>query len=123
MDPVARFKVGLMLTLLAAGAAPAGVQAAAHDRVLARGREIAAGQCVACHVVMDDQKIEPLLSPPAPAFRDIANRPDTTAPLLSKFVRTTHWDLKSLPMQMPSPQLSPADTRAVVQYILSLRRQ
>ncbi|HTY48858.1 MAG TPA: cytochrome c [Steroidobacteraceae bacterium] len=121
MDFNAGFKGGVIAALLAALAVPALAQAGAHERAIERGHHIAANQCAACHVVVPGRHTEPLLSPPAPAFVDIANRPGTTAQSLSKFVRTTHWDLQSLPMQMPTPELTPPEVNAVVQYILSLR--
>ena len=119
MDRNACFKGGWMLALLVV--VPAGVRAGAQERAIERGRHIATNQCAACHVVIPGQRNEPLLSPPAPPFADIANRPDTTAQSLGRFIRTTHWDLKSIPMQMPSPELSPPEINAVAQYILSLR--
>jgi cytochrome c551/c552 len=58
---------------------------------------------------------------PAPSFQSIADRPGTNEKSLRHFVATTHWDLKSVPITMPSQELSKADTTAVVRYILSLQ--
>jgi mono/diheme cytochrome c family protein len=86
-----------------------------------RGEQIAQGQCSACHVVADKQEYPPLLKEPAPSFQSIADRPETSEKTLRQFVATTHWDLKTVPITMPNPELSKADTAAVIRYILSLK--
>ena len=93
----------------------------AHHRASTRGEEIARALCSACHVVSSDQEFPPLLAKPAPSFRDIANRPGSSASGLEHFIATTHWDVESVPMTMPNPGLSEADTAAVVSFILSQR--
>jgi hypothetical protein len=72
-------------------------------------------------VVAADQEFIPLLRPPAPSFKDIANRPDTTAKSVRHFVTSTHWDMNSLPLQMPSPMLSDTEASAVARYMMTLR--
>jgi mono/diheme cytochrome c family protein len=93
-----------------------------HVSELERGEHIARLVCSACHVVASDQEFPPLLRPPAPSFDEIANRPATDAQAVGKFVATTHWDMKTLPMQMPNPMLSKKQTAAVARYLVSLRR-
>lgn len=93
------------------------------DPVLARGEQIARQVCSACHVVAGDQEFPPLLHSREPSFREIANRPTTTQESIQKFITTTHWDQKTIPMTMPDPMLRPEQAVAVSRYIMSLRRQ
>lgn len=113
--------VGLALLLLALSvrAAPPNT---ANSAMLARGAAVAENQCSACHVVAQNQENPPLLRNPAPSFEEIANRSGSSEKQLRHFVSGTHWDLKTLPMTMPNPELSPKDTTAVVRYIMSLRK-
>jgi mono/diheme cytochrome c family protein len=101
---------------------PAGAAEPRRDPVLARGEHIARFECSACHVVAKDQEFPVLLNKPAPAFSEIANRPDTTLGTLRNFITMTHWDLQTIPMSMPSTNLSREDVTAVARYILSLRQ-
>jgi mono/diheme cytochrome c family protein len=93
-----------------------------HDAALQRGEHIARLVCSACHVVAADQEFPPLLRPPAPSFEEIANRPDASVETVRRFVIETHWDMKTLPAQMPNQMLSKAEATAVARYLLSLRR-
>jgi len=86
-----------------------------------QGEKIAQQICSACHVVAKDQEFSPILDPPAPSFQEIANRPGTNAATIRRFVATTHWDTKTLPMRMPSPMLLDQQIDAVTKYLLSLR--
>jgi len=95
--------------------------AAASTPELARGEHIARLICSACHVVAVDQEFPPLLNQPTPSFAQIANRPETTAQSLQRFVTTTHWNAGELPLTMPNPMISKADAQAVARYIVSLR--
>lgn len=63
------------------------------------------------------------MDPPAPSFKEIANRPVTTVQSVRHFVLTTHWDPPyNLPLRMPSPMLLPNDADDVAKYVLSLRK-
>jgi mono/diheme cytochrome c family protein len=86
-----------------------------------RGERVAQEQCSACHVVAKRQQFPLLLKQPAPSFQGIADRPETSEMKLREFLATTHWDLKTVPITMPSPHLSDADSAVVVRYILSLK--
>jgi len=86
-----------------------------------QGEKIAKQICSACHVVAKDQEFPPILDPPAPSFQEIANRPGMNAATIRRFVATTHWDTKTLPMRMPSPMLLDRQIDAVAKYLLSLR--
>jgi mono/diheme cytochrome c family protein len=101
------------VTAVHAGDPPAGSAAA-------RGESIARMVCSACHVVASDQP-PGRLPAEAPRFSEIANRPGTNEQALRKFIATTHWDMKSVPVTMPNPMLTDEQVRDVSRYILSLR--
>lgn len=82
------------------------------------GRQIALDICAACHAV--GQQSEPILKPPAPPFRDIANEPDASFASLKAFLITTHAKVSSSPT-MPNPFLTDDRLADVVSYILSFR--
>ena len=109
--------VGLMVSV--SGLAPAAP--ATPSAQLRRGEEIAQARCSACHVVADKQEFQPLLEQPGPTFVSIANRAQVSEETLRHFITTTHWDQKTVPVTMPNPELSKADTVAVIRYILSLK--
>jgi mono/diheme cytochrome c family protein len=87
-----------------------------------RGEQIAQERCSACHVVAEKQEYPPLLKEPGPSFQSIANRPEKSRETVRKFVATTHWDLRSVPVTMPNPELSRAEALAVISYIFSLKK-
>ena len=93
------------------------------DPALARGEQIARQKCAACHVVAGDQKFPPVSRSREPSFREIASRPTTTQASVQKFITTTHWDHKRIPITMPDPKLTPEEAVAVSGYIMSLRKQ
>jgi len=114
----------LLLALLLAGGAQAANQvgcAEAGAAALARGRHLAQLLCGACHVVAQDQEFPPYLKQPTPSFYEIAARPQTNSSSLRRFLTSTHWDEKSIPMRMPNPLLTEEQTRMLSQYILCLR--
>lgn len=94
---------------------------AAPDPMIAKGEQLAQLICSACHIVAHNQQFSPILREPAPSFEEIANRPDTSEKSLREFLKTTHWDNKTLPMTMPDPMLVAEQRQAVARYILSLR--
>jgi mono/diheme cytochrome c family protein len=104
---------------LAAIAAPA---LAATAGSISAGRQTALNVCSACHVVAAKQEFEPLLVQKTPSFQEVADRPDTTAASLRRFITKTHWDEKTLPMTMPQQMLLDQQTNDVIAYILSLRK-
>lgn len=108
--------------LLAVGAAAAHADPQP-DTGLARGEHIARSVCSACHYVADNQEFPPLMNPPAPSFKEIANRSGTTLSGVRHFVTTTHWDPPySLPLKMPDLMLMPGEADDVARYLLSLRK-
>jgi mono/diheme cytochrome c family protein len=119
---MSRLTIRLMLLGPALAAAAVAQGTTRTERQAQRGEQIAQAQCSACHIVAEHQQFMPLLREPAPSFESIANRPDTTEKSLRHFVATTHWDLKTVPITMPDPELSRDDTTAIIRYILTLRR-
>ena len=85
------------------------------------GEELALRRCSICHVVIADPRYRPALNPPAPSFQTIAADPHTTADSLRRFIATTHWDERTIPMTMPAQDLRPDEIDAVVSYVLSKR--
>jgi cytochrome c551/c552 len=114
-----RGSLRLLLNALACVIASAPLHAAGASPV-ARGEGVARNVCAACHVVARDQP-PPLLSQVATSFSEIANRPGVSEQSLRKFILTTHWDGKTVPVTMPNPMLTAEQARAVARYILSLR--
>lgn len=90
---------------------------------IARGRHLAQLLCGACHLVAQDQEFPPYLKQSTPSFFEIAAQPQTNARSLRRFLTTTHWDEKTIPMRMPNPLLTAEQTRALTHYILCLRSE
>lgn len=113
--------VGIGLAVLASGWAHA--DSPQRGPGLERGAHVARLVCSACHVVADDQEFPPLLNPPAPSFKTIANRRSTTLEGVKHFVLTTHWDPPyDMPLRMPNPLLLSAEADDVARYLMSLRK-
>ncbi len=86
-----------------------------------KGRHLAILLCTACHIVAPEQPYEPTLDPPAPSFEAIAERRDVNAESLQHFLATTHQGLDN-PNGMPNPGLADFQAKAIVAYLLSLRK-
>jgi mono/diheme cytochrome c family protein len=119
MPPITSFGLPLIFALLA------GTDATAQDskapQVIKAGRAVALHVCAACHTVSAGPQMKPYRSPPAPNFSEIANRPDTSAERLLAFLRTRH---QSVPdwREMPAVKTTDEQDRAVVAYIMGLRK-
>jgi len=85
------------------------------------GRHLALFACTGCHVVSTDQPFKPIYvgSPHPPDFKDIANKPRVTADSLERYLQA----LPAVPEKqgMPNMDLTSAQLRDVVAFILSLR--
>lgn len=106
------------------GAMTGALVAPAHAREaddVAAGRALSLRLCTACHQVEPGQEMTPLLRPPAPSFRAIANRPGVTGDSLRRFLRETHSSLKST-TEMPNPALTDEQIRRASAFLMSLRR-
>jgi mono/diheme cytochrome c family protein len=119
-DEVSTYILSLRQGPAPSSAPPARLTRAA--RQVQKGEYVALKLCSYCHVVSSDARYRPTLDQRTPSFQDIANDPKTTAASLRRFISTTHWDEKTIPMTMPDQALEPDHTTDVVQYILALRR-
>lgn len=77
-----------------------------------KGLQYAVEFCTQCHAVRPAQPRSPL--PEAPRFEDVANAPGMTAISLTAWFQTSH-------PTMPNIVMTDAQTRDVIQYILSLK--
>jgi mono/diheme cytochrome c family protein len=75
------------------------------------GARLAREVCAACHVVSDDQMVDPGIGP---WFIDVAQHPATTALSLRAFLQTPHAD-------MPDLILTREETDDIIAYILTLK--
>lgn len=83
------------------------------------GRRVARSICSACHIVEAGQNA-PKLTPPAPSFQSIAQRPSVSGESIQAYMTMTHRGARK-PNAMPDFLLSHTDARRVADYILSLR--
>jgi mono/diheme cytochrome c family protein len=116
-----RVFIGVVSAWLATGSATLAKAEDSQDSIAA-GRQLALQVCSVCHVVAPNQEFAPGLEQRTPSFEDIANKPDMSAEFLRKFITTTHWDEKTIPMTMPNPMLTDEQITQVSSYILSLRK-
>ena len=103
------------LALALTGIVPASGQEAG---TVAAGRRLALEICASCHVVSADQGRAPILNPPAPAFVEIAARPEVTEASLRKFLSEPHGEARRT-SAMPAFLLSASQVDGVVAYLLS----
>ena len=107
----------LAVALPLAAVAPARGQEAG---TAAAGRKLALEVCASCHVVVPDQARAPVLKPPAPAFSEIAARPDLTEASVRRFLAEAHGEARRN-SAMPAFMLHGSQIDAVVAYVLSLK--
>jgi len=110
----------LVALAVAAGSAHAQDVGLAND--VQQGHRLAVAVCSLCHDAAPDQEIEPILRPPAPSFRSIAQRDNVNADSLRLFLTRTHKDIGTA-TGMPNPQLMDFQIREVIAYLLSLRKR
>ena len=106
--------------VLCAATLPAFGQAVISDDVRT-GHHLASMLCDECHIAARDQAYPPTRDPPASSFESIARRKDVTADSLEHFLKTTHEGLDN-PKGMENPGLADFQVKAIVAYILSLRK-
>ena len=100
---------------------PASSQESNTTEQVRKGHHLASMLCASCHIAARDQPYKPTLDPPAASFESIAQRKDVNAASLQNFLNTTHQGLDS-PKGMPFPNLADFQVKAIVSYILSLRK-
>jgi mono/diheme cytochrome c family protein len=87
----------------------------------AAGRALALEACTGCHIVAADQPFKPIYtgSLRPPDFKDIANKPNTTAASLRHYLAT----LPTVPAdsRMANPDLTAVQLEDVVAFIMTLR--
>jgi mono/diheme cytochrome c family protein len=105
---------------LCAVACPAWGQAVISDEVRT-GHHLASMLCHECHIAARDQAYPPTRDPPAASFASIAQRKDVSAESLEHFFKTTHEGIDN-PKGMENPGLADFQVKAIVVYILSLRK-
>ena len=114
----------LAFSALLTAMAGAGAEIKPDEAAIRAGHNIAAGNCVACHVVSPGQTLQPVLGPGIPSFQDIANRADTTAESLQAAMKTARWHEPGMAATLlPMSRLSDKERAQVARYILSLRTQ
>ncbi len=103
-------------------AVPAAACAEVDSGNIQTGRALALRACTGCHVVAPDQPFAPVFTGPSPPpdFSAVANRSNTTAASLRRY-------LASLPAVPPPGRMANADLNAkeltdVVAYIMSLKQ-
>jgi cytochrome c1 len=77
--------------------------------------------CYECHIAARDQAHPPTRDPPAPSFVSVAQRKEVSAESLEHFLKTTHKGMDN-PKGMENPGLADFQVKAIVAYILSLRK-
>jgi len=97
-----------------------GQETKAEDEV-SKGHQLALMICSYCHVVSADQPNVTILNPPGPSFESIAQRRGITADSLLEFLKTTHRNFED-DHGMPNPELIESHAKAVIAYLLSLRK-
>jgi cytochrome c553 len=124
MIAVRRSEAGRRVVWIAAlwlGIHPAHASESKANPGVARGEQLAQKLCAPCHVVAPNQEFTPILQTPTPSFEEIAKRPSITQSSIIDFLKSTHWDGKTIPLTMPDPMLM-ADQRVdLARYILSMR--
>lgn len=108
-----------ILTLaLSAAVAPAARAETPNGNLAAAGRDFAQRVCGACHVVTPQR--EPLLSPPAPSFVVLAQRPLLTEQALREFLGSNHGTMGPRDA-MPNPRLVDYQIDEIVAFMMSLK--
>jgi mono/diheme cytochrome c family protein len=103
------FHLGFHLIALSLAGGQAGAQELPGDPEA--GAEIAREVCAACHVVADDQMIDPGVGP---SFFEVVEHPATTELSLRAFLQTPH-------ATMPNLMLKPQETDDIISYLLKLK--
>jgi hypothetical protein len=103
-----------------AAVGPAWSQAVISDEVKT-GHHLATMLCDECHIAARDQSYPPRRDPPAPSFESVAQRKAISAESLEHFLKTTHNGIDN-PKGMDNPGLADFQVKAIVAYILSLRK-
>ena len=77
------------------------------------GASLARAVCAECHVVAEDQLVDPGAGP---SFFEVAEHPATTEMSLRAFLQTPH-------ATMPNLMLTPEETDDIIAYLLKLKAE
>jgi mono/diheme cytochrome c family protein len=102
-------RLGWLVCTVWMAAGPAAAQDLPGDP--AAGADLAREVCAKCHVVAEDQPIDPAVGP---SLLELAEHPATTEMSLRAFLQTPH-------PTMPNLMLTPDETDDVIAYLLTLK--
>ncbi|MGZ5873268.1 MAG: c-type cytochrome [Bradyrhizobium sp.] len=108
----------LLMLILSAALGSAAQAETPNGNLAAAGRDFAQRVCGACHVVTPQR--EPVLSPPAPSFVVLAQRPLLTEPALREFLASNHGTMGPHEA-MPNPRLVDYQIDEIVAFMMSLK--
>jgi mono/diheme cytochrome c family protein len=104
-------RVGWLICAVWAAGGPAAAQELPGDPVA--GARLARDVCAECHVVAEDQLIDPGAGP---SFFEVVEHPATTELSLRAFLQTPH-------ATMPNLMLTPEETDDIIAYLLKLKAE
>ena len=101
--------LGSFICTVGLAAGPAAAQGLPGDP--AAGANLAREICAECHLVAEDQLIDPAVGP---SLLEVAEHPATTELSLRAFLQTPH-------PTMPNLMLTPDETDDIIAYLLALK--
>jgi mono/diheme cytochrome c family protein len=102
-------RLGLVIGAMWMAGGPAAAQDLPGDP--AGGASLAREVCAECHLVSEDQMVDPGIGP---SLLEVAEHPATTEMSLRAFLQTPH-------PTMPNLILSPEETDDIIAYLLALK--
>jgi mono/diheme cytochrome c family protein len=102
-------RLGLLIGAMWVAGGPAAAQDLPGDP--AGGADLAREVCAECHLVSEDQMVDPGVGP---SLLEVAEHPATTEMSLRAFLQTPH-------PTMPNLILSPEETDDIIAYLLALK--
>jgi mono/diheme cytochrome c family protein len=103
------WRFGWLICTFWVAAGPAAAQDLPGDP--AAGASLAREVCAKCHLVTEDQMIDPAVGP---SLLELAEHPATTELSLRAFLQTPH-------PTMPNLMLTPEETDDIIAYLLALK--
>jgi mono/diheme cytochrome c family protein len=119
--PVGCLVAVLSVMLIGCASTSATAEESSAPGSVAAGRQLALRVCTGCHIVSSDQPFAPVIDrmPPPPGFDAIANKPNTTAASLRRFLSSL--PAVPAPGRMADPYLSRDERESIIAFIMSLR--
>lgn len=103
------WRLGWLVCTIWVASGPAAAQGLPGDP--AAGASLAREVCAKCHLVAEDQMIDPAVGP---SLLEVAEHPATTELSLRAFLQTPH-------PTMPNLMLTPEETDDIIAYLLALK--